>query len=252
MSTEPDTLTSARADLADLERDHARLTEMLAAANQRLRDARRGTDAELRKASLEAAGLAQAVTEVDAELDAAREHLANLETEQRRADLEAQHDHLAAKLDQLANAYAARINAAVDTALEAIAEANTTESDARQTHDRLSIVARDLGRPAPRAYRPPTAQRIVAAREHPVREDERVTVALLEASQAHPVARGATRDTLTRERVEREARARAAQYRTQWEARAALANGEHGANAETADAARAWLASNPRPAEVSA
>ena len=247
MSSEPKHLTRARDSVAELRADRDRLAELRDAALAALKTARRSDDADLRRASLEAAGLAQALDQVDAELGDAEQHLAQLEAEQRRADLEAQHDQLAAQLDAASRAYAEHVNAGVDAALAALAKANAAESEARKAHDQLGAVARALGRPAPPTYRPPAAQHVIAARDAAVTEDERVTLALLEAGRAHPVARGATRADVTSERAERQARARADQYRTRWEMNAAIANAEHGADLEMADRARAWLASNPRP-----
>ena len=251
--SEPDHLTSARADLADLERDHARLADMLTAAHQRLRDARRGTDAELRKASLEAAGLGEAVREVDAELDAAREHLASLEAEHRRADLEAQHDHLTRTLAEHAQRYQAAIIDAADAALAKLADARTAERAARQAHDRLTRVANALGRPAPRAYRPPAPEAIATSRPHALAEDTRLIAAILEGSHPHPVLTGRDRVDVLTERDQRAERAAIKRAQAMWDAQRDIARNEHPHPDEVArvERARAYVRDTPRP-EVSA
>lgn len=247
MSSEPKHITRARDSVAELRADRDRLAELRDAAQAAVRAARRGDDTDLRRASLEAAGLAQAYDQVATELVDAEQHLAQLEAEQRRGALEREHDQLAAQLDAASRAYAEHVNEGVDAALAAIAQANAADVNARQAHDRLVTVTRDLGRPEPRALRPLTAQQVVAARVDAVIEDERVTLALLEAARAHPVARGATRSDVSRERADRQARARATAYAAQHAAQRARAADDHPGNRVDAEAARAWLAANPTP-----
>lgn len=244
MSSEPKHLTRARDAVRELRTDHARLTELRDAAHAALKAARRADESALRRASLEAAGLTQALDQVTAELRDAEQHLADLEADHRRATLEAEHEALTAKLDQLARAYTNGVNSAVDQALAALATVNQADADARHTHALLVTVARDLGRPEPRAYRPAGVTGVLAAREHAVREDERLTFAMIEASATHPVTRGATRADLARNAAERDARGRAATYRAQHAAHVELANAGDPARAA---AAQAWLARNPAP-----
>ena len=245
-------LKDAKQVVDELTTDHDRLRDFVKNAEQRLRDARRGDEVAMKKAALEVAGLREALADVTRERDEAAKHLAELEQRARIEADEAEVAEIRSKLDQLHRDAVASINQAADAALDSLQKAASISQEARRLHGRMASLLEALGQPVPASFRPVGYREALAARDNAVAEDEVFLQAIVAAAATHPVARGRSREEVGAERDERRARARAAQYRTQWETRAALANGEHGANAETADAARAWLASNPRPAEVSA
>ena len=195
--SESDTLTSARAAVADLERDRVRLAEMRDAANQRLRDARRGTDTELKRASLEAAGLAQAFAEVDDELDAAREHLASLEAEHRRAALERRKAEALRDVEQCERDMLTRFAHAFDVTLAELGRVHALDRQRTEALARARLTAHDLGESL---TRPDTVAiaRMFRSERHVPRDLERLVDGLFGALEAIRVANYGTRSRDTR------------------------------------------------------
>jgi len=247
-------LDEQRTAVKELTSDRARIRELIAGAEDRLRAARRKDDTAIRSAALEVAGLRAALDDVNSELDSAAAHLADLER-QHQLDLDRKEaDAIRNKLDRLRVDVIQSINAAADAALTSVRHAAKADEEARALHNRYTALAANLGESAPPAYRPVRAREAQDAREDALQEDVALVDALIAATQSHPVAHGRKRSDVTHERRDRNARGRLQSAQSTWDARAELVRRwQAGAvRSDQVDLAReyaAWLDRNPRPEE---
>ena len=248
-------LKDARQAVTELNADQKRLSGLVNAAEQRLREARRGDELAMRKAALEVAGLREALADVERERAAAQQHLDEVE---QRAQIEADEAELGTirtELRRLAKDATDAINASADAALASMQHASKAEHEARQHHQRMTAIHARLGQPAPTAYQPPSVDAILAARKDTLPEDEPLVRALINAARSHPVTRGNKRSDLHAERRERNLRSRLAQKQRQYDVIAEqverLRHGEvRPEDIEQARQYAAWLERNQRPETI--
>ena len=235
---------TAQQHVQQLERDAERLDAMIQGTLQTVREARAGTDEDLRSAAQQLSGLREAHQDVLQELDSARDTLDRLRADQER-------HALAQQLQQHTNAAHAlqeRILSAYQTALEGIADHLRDAADARAERARIVESARRaadaLNAPAPNIPQHVNVPALLDDSRH-TPATGRMLTALLEAETA-PLL-------LTPEQIahqaERSARAKLARAQSIWDTRSAIVRAAQDKQHATpeVEAHAAWLRRNPRP-----